>query len=256
MLLPCIIEKNDVEIAPKGMILLTSDNPYASYAKIILALYPNEANVPYIAKSVKIDDSAQVHGSCYIGENVVIGQNVQIGSNTHISHNSVISDNVIIGNNCKIMSNVTISHSIIGNGCVFHSGARLGQDGLGYAPTSQGMLAVKQVGRVLIGNYVEIGSNTCVDRGAIEDTVIGDNTKIDNLVQIAHNVKIGSNSIIVSQVGIAGSTVIGSRVMLGGQVGISGHVKIGDSVMIAAQSGVIGDVESGMVMGGTPAPTN
>lgn len=249
----CIVASGDVKNAPKKMILLISDNPYASYARIIKKFYEVLAAPQHIAKTAVIGKNSTIAENCAICDYVVIGDNVSIGKNCYIGSNTTITDGVIIGDNTKIMSNVTISFALIGRNCVFFPGVRIGQEGFGYAPSATGILPVKQLGRVIIGNGVEIGSNTCLDRGAIEDTVVGDNTKIDNLVQIAHNVKIGANCFIVSQAGIGGSTVIGNKVMLGGQVGIIGHVNIGDNVMIAAQSGVITNVAPGEVRGGYPA---
>lgn len=249
----CIVEEKDAKNAPKNMILLVSENAYASYARIIGKFYQFAEIKSSIAKTAIIGKGAKIAEGCSIADYVVIGDNVDIGKNCYIGPHTTISDGVIIGDNCKVMSNVTMAFAIVGKNCVFHPGVRIGQDGFGYAASNKGILPVRQVGRVLIGNGVEIGSNSCLDRGAIEDTVIGDNTKIDNLVQIAHNVKIGANCFIVSQVGIAGSTVIGNKVMLGGQVGITGHVSVGDNVMIAAQSGIMNNVEAGAVMGGSPA---
>ncbi len=249
----CIVGEGDVKNAPKKMILLISDNPYASYARIIKTFYESSAVPPHIAKTAVIGKNSKIAEGCTISDYAVIGDNVEIGKNCYIGSNTTITDGVMIGDNTKVMSNVTISYALIGKNCVFFPGVRIGQDGFGYAPSAKGILPVRQVGRVIIGNGVEIGSNSCLDRGAIEDTVVGDNTKIDNLVQIAHNVKIGANCFIVSQAGIAGSTVIGNKVMLGGQVGITGHVNIGDNVMIAAQSGIMANVEAGAVMGGSPA---
>jgi UDP-3-O-[3-hydroxymyristoyl] glucosamine N-acyltransferase len=141
----------------------------------------------------------------------------------------------------------------IGDNCLFHPGVRIGQDGFGFVNNEQGLIKVKQLGRVVIGNYVEIGANSCIDRGALDDTIIADGTKIDNLVQIGHNVTMGRSCIVVSQVGIAGSTKIGDGVVLGGQVGVSGHISIGSGAMLAAKSGVVKDVEAKAVMGGFPA---
>ena len=187
-------------------------------------------------------------GACaHISEDVIIGEGCYIGENTYIGAG------VKLGNECFIANNCSISYAVIGNNLVLHPGARIGQDGFGFAPSNSGITKVPQLGRVVIGNFVEIGANTCIDRGAIDDTIIGDHTKIDNLVQIGHNVNIGSHCIIVAQTGIAGSSHIGDGTMLGGQTGISGHVTVGKKVVLAAQGGIISDVADGEVLGGTPA---
>jgi UDP-3-O-[3-hydroxymyristoyl] glucosamine N-acyltransferase len=165
----------------------------------------------------------------------------------------VIGPHVKIGRDCSIAAHVTVSNAFIGNRVILHPGVRIGQDGFGFAMGPQGHLKVPQVGRVIIQDDVEIGSNTTVDRGASRDTVIGEGTKIDNLVQIAHNVVIGRHCVIVAQVGIAGSTTIEDYVALGGQVAVRGHVRIGMGAQIAATSGVNGDVPPGARWGGTPA---
>lgn len=250
----CLISKPFIENAPEKMTLIVCENPYAEYAKI--ATYVHGALPKFeakIAKSAVISSSAILGEGCSIGENVVIGNNVVIGANSRISHNSVIEDNVQIGENTIIMSNVSISHAVIGDGCYIYSGARIGQDGFGFAPSKEGIIKIPQLGRVIIGNSVEVGANTCIDRGAIDDTTIGDGTKIDNLVQIGHNCKIGQNSFICGQVGLAGSTVIGDFVSMGGQSATAGHLTVGSGTVIAGQSGVFSDVEPKSTLGGTPA---
>jgi UDP-3-O-[3-hydroxymyristoyl] glucosamine N-acyltransferase len=183
----------------------------------------------------------------------VVGPQAEIGAGTLIGAHSVIGSNVKIGRDCSIAANVTVTHAYLGNRVILHPGVRIGQDGFGFAMGPQGHLKVPQVGRVIIQDDVEIGANTTVDRGASRDTVIGEGTKIDNLVQIAHNVVIGRHCVIVAQVGIAGSTTIEDYVALGGQVAVKGHVRIGMGAQIAATSGVNGDVPAGARWGGIPA---
>ena len=249
----CVLEERFVKLAPEGMTLLVSANSYQSYALIAAAFYPPKKFGYFKAPSATISPSASIHESSYIGENVVISENAEIGANCYVGANTFIDSGVKVGDNTQIRPNCTIAYTVIGKNCIIHAGVRSGQDGFGFAPSAQGITKVEQLGTVVIGNNVEIGANTCIDRGAIEDTIIGDGTKIDNLVQIGHNVKIGQNCFIVSQVGIAGSTVVGNQVMLGGQVGIAGHVSIGDKTMIAAQSGIMSNVDAGSVLGGSPA---
>jgi UDP-3-O-[3-hydroxymyristoyl] glucosamine N-acyltransferase len=230
----CFVREKYASRAPKHVNLLVTENPYGCYAQVASILYPMKKD-------------ASVHTTAQIGKGVQVGKDVSIGAFT------VIGDNVVIGDNSSIASNVTISHAIIGKNAIIHAGVRIGQDGFGFAPTKAGLLKVPQLGRVVIGNDVEIGANTCIDRGAGPDTEIGDGTKIDNLVQIGHNVKIGKFTVIAAQTGISGSTVIGNGVMLGGQVGAAGHITIHDGAKVAAQSGLHADIPPQAIYGGYPA---
>ena len=250
----CILDAKHVEFVPESLALLISENPYETYAKVAEKFYPSTKMEEYnISKKSFIPSSCKIGLNVIIHDYVVIGEDVEIGDNTYIGPNTVICSNVVIGKSCHIKSNVTISHSIIGDNCIFHPGVRIGQDGFGFAPSKNGITKIVQLGRVVIGNNVEIGANSCIDRGTINDTTIGDGTKIDNLVQIGHNSVIGRSCFICGQVGIAGSSIVGDGVMLGGQVGLAGHLTIGSGSMIAAQSGVSVDVEPKSVLGGSPA---
>lgn len=239
-----LLDVKNASLVPDKPTLIV-DNPYYRYAQLLLAFY---SHLP-----VKPDTSAVIPATVSIGKGSIIGSGVILGEGVVIGNNVVIGDGVVIGSNSHISDNVTIECAILGAEVMVHSGARIGQPGFGFAPSRAGVLPVLQIGAVRIGNRVRVGANTCIDRGALEDTIIGDDTKIDNLVQIAHNVVIGRNCFIAAQTGIAGSTTIGDFVMLGGQVGIAGHLEIGSQVNVAAQSGVIADVEAGMKMGGYPA---
>ena len=232
----CILSAKMAVDAPDGLICLVSDAPYKSYAKAATLFYPSE----------KLTET-QIHSSAIIGDNVDMGQGCIVEAN------SVIADNVVIGDHCHIGANVTITHSIIGNHVRIHNGTRIGQDGFGFAIDATGALAVPQLGRVIIEDHANIGANTCVDRGSGPDTVIGTGTIIDNLVQIAHNVKIGKGCVITSQVGISGSTEIADYCVFGGQSGAAGHLKIGMGVQVGAQSGVTKDVAAGQKLMGFPA---
>lgn len=248
-----ILEERFADSAPEGMTLLISDNPYYAYAQITAKFYPSQSYKSNISKSAAVHETAKIHKNCHIADNATIAENVEIGEGSVIGPNTCIEAGVIIGKNSHIKSNVTLTHCKIGDNCIIHPGVRIGQDGFGFAPGPRGVIKVEQLGAVIIGNHVEIGANTCIDRGAVEDTVVGDGTKIDNLVQIGHNVKIGQSCFVVSQVGIAGSTEIGHGVQIGGQSGIAGHVKIGDRAMLAARSGIMSNVEPASVLGGSPA---
>lgn len=244
-----IIVKKGLEVPGSNFIL--SDNPYYSYAKAIELFY-----CPYPAKSSThaIDPSAKIGKNAIIGHNVVIEEDVEIGDNARIASGVSIGRGVKIGNNARIDHAVTISYSIIGDNVVILPGARIGQDGFGFATEKGKHCKIFHLGRVVIGNDVEIGANSTIDRGSLQDTIISDGVRIDNLVQIGHNVHIGKGSIIVAQAGVAGSSKIGSYCALGGQVGVSGHITIADRVQVAGQGGVIQDVkEEGVILGGTPA---
>lgn len=249
----CFISDKSSNSAPTSMTVLLHSNPYKAYAIIAKKFYGDKSHTGSISTNAIIASSAKIGKNCSIGNFVVIEDGVEIGDNSIIDHNSVIKRNSVIGSNCKIASNVTISHAIIGDHVIIHPGVRIGQDGFGFASDHTGHLKVLQLGIVKIGNYVEIGANTTIDRGSSQDTIIEDMAQIDNLVQLGHNVKIGKACVIVAQVGIAGSTKIGPFSVLGGQVGVAGHLNIGSGVQIAAQSGVAQDVEDKIILGGSPA---
>ncbi|WP_367364516.1 UDP-3-O-(3-hydroxymyristoyl)glucosamine N-acyltransferase [Candidatus Tisiphia endosymbiont of Nedyus quadrimaculatus] len=250
----CIVPENFLHESNNGTILLKTKNPYFAYAKLVDLFYSKAKTYPNkIMPSAYISDSATIGSNCYIGHNVVIEDHVIIGDNCIIESGTSIDFGVVIGNRALIYSNVSVSYSIIGDDVVILAGARIGQDGFGFATDKGIHKKILHTGMVKIGNNVEIGSNTTIDRGSINDTVIEDFCRIDNLVQIGHNAIIGRGSVIVAQAGIAGSTKVGAYCALGGQSGISGHIVLGDKVQVAAQSGVIKDVELGTTVGGYPA---
>ncbi|MCP4935446.1 MAG: UDP-3-O-(3-hydroxymyristoyl)glucosamine N-acyltransferase [bacterium] len=238
--------------------LLVVPDPYRAYAKVLGLFYPGalkllsygpieEGNGSLVHPTAEIEDGA------IIEPGAVIGAEVKIGRDSVISSGAVIGMRSYIGRKCSVGANASISCSLIGDGVIIHQGAAIGQDGFGFAMGPQGHLKVPQIGRVIIQDQVEIGANTTIDRGALKDTVIGQGTKIDNLVQIGHNVIIGQNCVIVSQVGISGSTELGDFVVFGGQGGCVGHIKIGSGVKIAANGKIINNVEPGAIIGGAPA---
>ncbi len=240
----CFVSSDMVDMAPKGLACLVSDNPYKSYAIAANIFYPENKPEGYISKSAYIDSLAQVGDNATIAHNVVIEGNATIGKNAWIESGAIIKENVVIGDNCHIGSNSVISHSIIGDYVHIYSGACIGQDGFGFAIDPSGHVKVPQLGRVIIEDHVEIGACTTIDRGAGPDTIIGQGTWIDNLVQIAHNVRIGKGCVIVAQVGISGSTILDDYVVVGGQAGIAGHLQISTGVRIGAQSGVMSDIKT------------
>lgn len=248
-----IVAPELVDLAPSAAIVLISENPYLAYARAAALFYPVRAIVPGIAGGSHVAAGASVSSSCRVEPGAVIEENVEISDNTVIGANAVIRAGVSIGTNCQIGANATLQHCKIGDRCIIHPGVCIGQDGFGFALAPDGHLKVPQLGRVIVEHDVEIGANTTIDRGAGPDTVIGAGTKIDNLVQIGHNVCVGRGCIIVSQVGISGSTQLEDFVMIGGQAGFAGHLRVGKGAKIGAQSGVMRDVAPGSTIGGSPA---
>lgn len=250
-----IIAPSAVDLAPEGMPLLVTNAPYPGYASAALMFYPHVSAdaAGAISPAAHVDPTAKIAAGVAIGAGAVIGANVEIGEGSSVGANSVIGRGVMIGRNCAIAANVTLSHTLMGDRVIIHPGARIGQDGFGFAMGPNGHQKIPQLGRVVIQDDVDIGSNTTIDRGAGPDTVIGEGSKIDNQVQLAHNVNVGRGCVIVSQVGISGSAKLGNFVVAGGQVGIAGHLEIGDGAMLAARTGVPSDLEGGQQYGGTPA---
>lgn len=247
-------------LIPDHIPVLLTRTPHTAFAVAGALLHPSAMRpVPLfsgsagISPAAVIDPTARLEPDVDVEPMAAIGAGATIGSGTRIGAGAVIGPDVKIGRDCTIAAGVSILSSLIGNGVIIHNGARIGQDGFGYAPGPRGMLKIVQIGRVIIQDNVEIGANTTIDRGTMDDTVIGEGTKIDNQVQIGHNVRIGRHCGIVSQVGIAGSTRIGDGVMIGGASAINGHISIGDGVQIAAMSGVVGDIPAGERFGGIPA---
>ena len=249
----CIIDPSFAANAPPGIALLFTKKPYHAYARIAHHFYPNVAAKPISRSHPLISANAIIANTVCIEPGAVVGEKAEIGNNTRIGANSTIGPGVRIGDDCKIDGNVTLQYCLLGNQVIVHAGARIGQDGFGFALGKESHLKVPQLGRVVIGDNVEIGANTTIDRGTGPDTIIGSGCKIDNLVQIAHNVCLGNGCVIVSQVGISGSTELGNYVMAGGQAGLTGHLKIGDGAQIAAQSGVMRNIGTGEKVGGSPA---
>lgn len=249
----CFVRPELAEFAPAGTVCLTNKNPYKAYALAAQAFYPTAAVTPSIAPTALVDKSAVIGNGCLVEHGAFIGANVKIGQGCRIQAQAVIREGVEIGDGCDIGPHAVISHALISNNVRLHAGVCIGKQGFGFAIDPAGYVSVPQLGRVIIESDVEIGANTTIDRGAGPDTVIGQGTRIDNLVQIGHNVKIGKGCIIVAQVGISGSTQVGDYSMLGGQAGVAGHIKIGAGAKIAAQSGIMRDIPAGGEYMGSPA---
>ena len=244
---------------PDGVAALVTGQPQTSFAMAAALLHPDAMRPAAASGTNGVSPAAHVHPDARLEDNVtvepgaVIGARAEIGAGSLIAANAVIGADVRIGRDCAIGAGTTVQHALVGNGVILHPGVRIGQDGFGYAPGPAGMLKLPQIGRVIIQDRVEIGANSAVDRGAMDDTVIGEGTKIDNLVQVGHNVRIGRHCAIAALVGIAGSATIGDGVMIGGAAGVNGHLTIGSGANIAALSGVHGDVPAGAIWGGIPA---
>lgn len=249
----CFVHPDFAELAPEGLQLLLSPTPYKSYALAAQAFYPDNKPEGVVSPHAAIDKTATIGENCTIEAGAVIAEGVVLGDACWVEAGAVIGRNVQIGSHCRIGSNSTLSHCMIGDYSRLYPGVRVGQDGFGFAIDPKGHVKVPQLGRVIIEGHVEIGANTTIDRGAGPDTVIGQGTWIDNLVQIGHNVKIGRGCIIVSQAGVSGSTMIEDFVALGGQTGVAGHLRIGMGARIAAKSGVMKNVPAGEEQMGYPA---
>ncbi|WAP67304.1 UDP-3-O-(3-hydroxymyristoyl)glucosamine N-acyltransferase [Jiella pelagia] len=254
-----VVARKHVALVPKGLPHLVAANASVVFAAVGRRLFPAALVPAAVSAGVGVSPRAEVDPTAQIEEDVtieafaVVGRGVKIGRGTIVSHGAVIAAGCMIGRDCRIGAQVVVSNALLGNRVILHPGVKIGQDGFGYVPGRAGLDKVVQIGRVIIQDDVEIGANATIDRGAIRDTVIGEGTKIDNQVQIGHNVAVGRHSVIVAQVGISGSTTVGDGVMIGGQTGVNGHVTIGDGAQLAALSGVAGDVPKGARWGGIPA---
>lgn len=238
---------------PEGCVALVSDAPYRAYARMAAALFPPPPASPGVHHSAVVDPSARLGEGVEVGPLAVIGPGAEIGPHTRIGPGAVIGPGVVIGAQARIGPQVSLMACLLGDKVVIHPGARIGQDGFGFAMSAEGHLAVPQLGRVVIGDDVEIGANTTIDRGSGSDTVIGPGCRIDNLVQIGHNVRLGRGCVVVAQVGLSGSTRVGDFAILGGQAGVAGHLTIGAGAQVAAQGGVMSDIPPGARVGGFPA---
>jgi UDP-3-O-[3-hydroxymyristoyl] glucosamine N-acyltransferase len=255
----CFVAENFEGQVPSRVAVLRTKQPYAAFVAVLRRFYP-EALAPGsmfgtqgIAATASVHPTARLEDNVTIDPGAMVGPYAEIGSGTVIGPGVAIGPHVRIGRDCRIGAGTTVAHSLIGNDVLIHPGCRIGQDGFGFVPGPNGHAKVPQVGRVIIQNAVEIGAGTTVDRGAIKDTMIGEGTKIDNLVQIGHNVSIGRHCIIVSHSGLAGSCTLEDGVMLGARSGVGNHVTVGAGAQIAALGVVAGDVPPGERWGGFPA---
>lgn len=243
-----IIPESAVDLAPRTASVIVSREAQAAWARA--------ANI--LHRPIPLEQSASVAEACeddsvVLAPGVVLGTGARIGAGSRIGANTVIGPGVQIGRNCQIGSQVTLGFALIGDGVTILSGARIGEAGFGAAGSSAGPVDVPQLGRVILQDGVTIGANTCIDRGAYDDTVVGENSKIDNLVQIGHNCVIGRNALIAAHTGISGSVMVGDNVMFGGKAGIGDHISIGEGARVAAGAGVLADIPAGETWSGYPA---
>jgi UDP-3-O-[3-hydroxymyristoyl] glucosamine N-acyltransferase len=255
----CLMTPRFAAAAPRNIAVLETPHPYPAFVAVMRALFPAALRPASLyglsgrATASHVHHTARLEANITIDPLAVIGPDAQLGAGTIVAAGAVIGPNVCIGRECAIGSGVTIVHALLGDRVIIHPGVRIGQDGFGYLPSPRGHQKIPQTRRVIVQDDVEIGANTTIDRGATRDTIIGEGTKIDNLVQIAHNVTIGRHCLIASQTGISGSATVGDFVMMGGQVGVADHISIGAGVMLGARAGVMSNVPAGARWAGYPA---
>ena len=238
---------------PAGTIAIVTVAAYAGWARVAALFHPMPPLRPGIHPSAMVDQDARVDASAEIGPYAVVEARAEIGAGCRIGSFVSIGSGVVVGHDCRIGSHASVSHALLGSRVYVYPGARIGQEGFSFAATTTGFLSVPQLGRVVVEDDVEVGANTTIDRGSTRDTIIGAGTRIDNLVQIGHNVRLGRCCVIVAQVGIAGSTVLEDFVQVGGQAAMAGHLHIGQGSQIGAQAGVISDTPAGSILLGSPA---
>jgi UDP-3-O-[3-hydroxymyristoyl] glucosamine N-acyltransferase len=248
-----IVHPDLAERVPSTTIPILTSEPYAAWARVAALFYPVPPSLPGIHPSAVVMEGALIDPSAEVGPLSVIEAGAEIGPGCRIGSCVAIGTGVVVGQDCRIGAHVSLSHAILGARVYVYPGARIGQEGFGFAYLKDGFLSVPQLGRVILEDDVEVGANTTIDRGSSQDTVIGAGSRLDNLVQIGHNVVLGRCCVIVSQVGISGSTVLGDYVRVGGQAGLTGHLRIGERAEIGAQAGVMSDVASGAKVLGSPA---
>ena len=249
----CIVNKNFLKHVPKHCYPIVSANPQIDFIKVSNLFY-GDFVIDKISKYYLSESTAKKKfKNIFFGKNFICEKNVKIGKNVNIGHNVVIKENCIIGDNVNIGSNVIISNSLIKNNVNICDGTIIGKKGFGFKILNNQILRIPHIGKVIINEGVEIGSNCTIDRGSVSDTIIGKYTFLDNQIQIAHNVKIGDYCMLAAQVGISGSTIIGDHVSIGGQSGIAGHLKIGNNVKIGGKSGVVKNVDDNKTVMGYPA---
>lgn len=249
-----VLVQDFADQVPAGVVALVTTQPYLGFARVARLLHPLPAPVPGIHPTAVVAPDAVVGEGTEIGPYAVIGAGARIGARCILQAHVTVGPAVEIGDDCRLHSHCSVSHAILGQGVVLHPGARIGQEGFGFAPTPDGRFeTMPQLGRVLLGDFVEVGANACVDRGSQGDTVLGPGTRLDNLVQIGHNVRTGRGCVVVGQAGISGSTTLEDFVTIAAQAGLTGHLRIGTQARIGAQAGVMNDVPPKTDVMGSPS---
>jgi UDP-3-O-[3-hydroxymyristoyl] glucosamine N-acyltransferase len=248
-----IVHPDMQTVVPETAVAIVADDPLVAWAKVAALFHPLPPAVPGVHPAAVVAASARIDPTAEIGPLAVIGENVAIGPRCRIAALASVGDGVEIGRDARISTHASISHALLGDRVYIYPGARIGQDGFGFAITPDGLQTVPQLGRVIIDDDVEIGANTTIDRGTLEDTVIGAGSRVDNLVQIGHNCRIGRACVLVAQSGLAGSTVLEDHVVVAAQGGIAGHVRIGTGARVGAQAGVMTNIASHSDVIGSPA---
>lgn len=247
-----LVHPDNAARVPAGSVAIVTAEPYAAWARVAALFHPlppvrSGIHPSAIVASEAVDPTAEIGPLAVVGAGAVIGPRCRIGPH------AVIGEGVMLGPDCRIGPHASVSHALFGARVYIYPGARIGQEGFGFAMTAEGFRSVPQLGRVILEDDVEVGANSTIDRGSLHDTVIGAGSRLDNLVQIGHNVRLGRGCVIVAQVGISGSTILEDHVMLGGQAGVTGHLRIGRRARIGAQAGVMADVPAGADVVGSPA---
>jgi UDP-3-O-[3-hydroxymyristoyl] glucosamine N-acyltransferase len=248
-----IVHPDMLDRVPATTIPIVTSAPYEGWARVATLFHPAQVTSPGIHPSAVVDAQAIVDPLAEVGPFAVIEAGAGIGAGSRLGSHVFVGRGVIVGRDCRIGSHASVSHTIVGDRVYVYPGARIGQEGFSFASTKSGFLTIPQLGRVVLEDDVEIGANSTVDRGSTGDTVIGAGSRVDNLVQIGHNVRLGRCCVIVAQVGIAGSTVFEDFVQVGGQAAIAGHLHVAEKARIGAQAGVMADVPAGITVQGTPA---
>jgi UDP-3-O-[3-hydroxymyristoyl] glucosamine N-acyltransferase len=248
-----IVHPDMLARVPAGTVPIATANPSEGWARVAALFHPAPPPRPGAHPTAFVAEGARVDASAEVGPFALIGAGAEVGARCRIGPHAAVGKGVVLGPDCRVGAHASLSHAVLGARVYVYPGARIGQEGFGFARTEAGFLSVPHLGRVVLGDEVEVGANTTIDRGSTGDTVIGAGSRLDNLVQIGHNVRLGRCCVVVAQVGIAGSTVLGDFVQVGGQAAIAGHLSVGQGAGIGAQAGVMSDVPAGAEVVGSPA---
>lgn len=249
-----VVEAAFAGAVPAGAVAVVTATPQLGFARVAALFHPPPAPRPGVHPTAVVGAGATIGEGTEIGAYAVLGEGARIGRNCVIHPHAVVGPGVVLGDDCRLHAHCSVSHALLGRAVVLHPGARVGQEGFGFAPTADGRFeTMPQLGRVVLGDEVEIGANSCVDRGAQGDTVLGPGTRLDNQVQVGHNVRTGRGCILVAQSGVSGSTVLGDFVTVAAQAGLTGHLRIGAKARIGAQAGVMNDVPAATDVVGSPS---